>query len=319
MLARTISLPCKPFPGPGELKCDQTQRNSVAAGQWETIFDISDGPYIVTNLWMACDFLGKLRVTPVRIYFDGAASPQIEGLTGELFACGFDYPANHRGDFTGVTNSQESGEGSGYNGFSGYLRLLMPYYSSIRIEVKNDTASSHLVWMMLERMPMTRMRLRTIGLSDGMLLRTYGYGQDGWKTKYIEVPLLNTNEPTVAAGLFQFFNNGVGSGVGHNFKYLEGDYRIFYGGSGSASYRSSGTEDFYHSSWYFQEGTFDQPGDECMVEKHDADYTCSASRFFPLWRAPYHKDGIKLTWQVGESAMPDPGNTYTRWITWYYK
>jgi hypothetical protein len=62
MLARTISLPCKPFPGPGQLKCDQTQRNSVAAGQWETIFNISDGPCIVTNFWMACDFLGKLRL-----------------------------------------------------------------------------------------------------------------------------------------------------------------------------------------------------------------------------------------------------------------
>ncbi|MFA5422695.1 MAG: DUF2961 domain-containing protein [Phycisphaerae bacterium] len=319
MLAKNIISACKPFPGPGELRCDQTQRNSVAAGQWETIFNISDGPCIVTNLWFACDFLGKLRVTPIRIYFDGAASPQIEGLTGEIFACGFDFPANHRGDFTGVTNSQESGEGTGYNGFSGYLRMLMPYYSSIRIDIKNETTSSHLVWMMLERMPMTRDRLASIGLQDGMLLRTFGYGQANWRTKYTEVPLLDTNEPTIIAGLFHFFNNGLGSGVGYNFKYLEGDYKIYYGGSAAASYRSSGTEDFYHSSWYFQEGNFDQPGDECMVEKHDTQYTCSASRFFPLWRAPYHKNGIKLTWRVGEPEMPDPGNTYTRWLTWHYK
>lgn len=319
MLIQPLNQEFRPFPGPGKLKCDQVQRFSVSAGQWATVFNISDGPGIVTNFWMACDFNGKQRLTPIRIYFDGASSPQIQGFTGEIFASGFDYPANFRGQFVGVTNSQESGEGAGYDGFSGYLRLLMPYYSSVRMDIQNTSGSSGLCWMMLERMPVRPTRLREIGLHNRMLLRTYGYGQDGFKTKYTQVPLLDESGPTILAGLFQFFNNGVGSGAGHNFKYLEGDYRIYYGGSSSASYRSSGTEDFYHSSWYFQEGYFQDPGDECFVEKHDDEYTVSVSRFFPLSRAPYHKDGVKLTWAVGESAVPDPGNTYTRWISWYYK
>ncbi len=53
----------KPFPGPTELCCDQTQRNTVLAGQWETIFDIDDGPCLVTNFWVAADFAGKRRKT----------------------------------------------------------------------------------------------------------------------------------------------------------------------------------------------------------------------------------------------------------------
>jgi len=310
----------EPFPGPGKLKCDQVQRFSLPASQWTTVLNVSDGSCLVTNLWLAVSIEDKERITPVRIYFDGASSPQIQGFTGEIFGNGFDYYTTFRGDYIGTTNSQKDSDGGKtYDGFSGYLRLLMPYYSSIRIDIQNTAGSTGMCWMMLERMPITPSDLKTIGLQNRMLLRTYGYGQDGWKTKYTELPLLDTTEPTILAGLFQFWNNGTGTGVGDNFKYLEGDYRIYYGGSGSASYRSSGAEDFYHSSWYFQEGTFDRPGDEGMVEKHDTNYTCSAWRFFPLWRAPYDAAGIKLTWQVGEPAMPDPGNTYTRWISWYYK
>ncbi len=308
----------KPFPGPAELRCEQTQRNTVLAGQWKTIFDLDDGPCVVTNFWLACDFPGKRRQTPVRIFFDDHNTPDIEGWTGELFACGFYEPANFRGDFVGVTNSKESGEGSGYNGFSGYLRLPMPYYESIRIDVQNTAASNALVWMMLERLPIDPNRLYCMGLQPGMYLKTYGYGLDGNKTHYSEVTLLDTNEPTVLAGVFQFFDNSTASGGGNNFKYLEGDHRIYYGGSGTPLYRSSGCEDFYHSSWYFQEGLFDHM-DECLVLKNSTNYNLAASRFFGLHQAPFSENGIKFTWQVGEPAMPDPCDTYTRWITWYYQ
>ena len=234
----------KPFPGPAELRCEQTQRNTVLAGQWKTIFDLDDGPCVVTNFWLACDFPGKRRQTPVRIFFDDHNTPDIEGWTGELFACGFYEPANFRGDFVGVTNSKESGEGPGYNGFSGYLRLPMPYYESIRIDVQNNSPNDALVWMMLERLPIDPNRLYCMGLQPGMYLKTYGYGLDGNKTHYSEVTLLDTNEPTVLAGVFQFFDNSTASGGGNNFKYLEGDHRIYYGGSGTPLYRSSGCEDF---------------------------------------------------------------------------
>ncbi len=308
----------KPFPGPAELNCAYTQRNTVLAGEWETIFDLDDGPAIVTNFWMACDFPDKRRQTPVRIYFDDHNTPDIEGWTGEIFGCGFNEPANFRGQFLGVTNSKESGEGSGYNGFSGYLRVPMPYYNSIRVDIQNTSASNGMCWMMLEKLPMDPNRLYCIGLQPGMHLKTYGYGQAGNKTSYSEVVLLDTNEPTVLAGVFQFFDNSIASGGGGNFYYLEGDHRIYYNGSGTPSYRSSGSEDFYHSSWYFQEGLFDRM-DECLVLKNSTNYNVAASRFFPLCRAPYGQQGIKFTWQVGEPAMPDPDDTYTRWITWYYE
>jgi hypothetical protein len=157
-----------------------------------------------------------------------------------------------------------------------------------------------------------------MGFQPGMLLRTYGYGQAGNKTKYSELALLQTITPTILAGYFQFNNN---DSTGPDFwTYLEGNYKIYYGGSGTASYESSGTEDFYHSSWYFNEGTF-AIDDECMAYKSTGSpYQCVMSRFFPLWRAPYSANGIKFTWNVGQSGQGDPGNAiYTRWIVWYYE
>jgi hypothetical protein len=306
----------KPFPGPAELRCSQTQRNTVLAGQWETIFDIEDGPCLVTNFWMACDFAGKRRQTSVRIYFDDHNTPDIEGWTGELFACGFYEPANFRGKFVGVTNSQESGEGSGYSGFSGYLRLPMPYYSSIRIDIQNPTENNKLCWMMLERLPIEPNYLYNIGLVPGMYLKTHGYGEANNYTQWSEVTLFDSNQPTILAGVFQFFDNTATSGGGGNWNYLEGDHRIYYNGSGTPAYRGSGCEDFFHSSWYFQEGLFDHM-DECLVLK--SNYQVAASRFFPLYRAPYGKNGIKFTWQVGDNGLFSPGNPYLRWIVWYYQ
>jgi hypothetical protein len=194
----------------------------------------------------------------------------------------------------------------------------MPYYESIRVDIQNPTASNKLCWMMLERLPIDPNRLHCIGIKPGMYLRTYGFGQDDNKEHYSEVVLLDTNEPTILAGVYQYFDNSYEAGGGGNFRYLEGDHRIYYGGNTTPSYRGSGCEDFYHSSWYFQEGLFDRM-DECLVLKNDSYYRVATSRFFPLYRAPYHEDGMKFTWQVGEPSMPDPNDTYTRWITWYYQ
>jgi hypothetical protein len=304
MLIKNISQR-KVYPGPGELKCFKQEVFNCPSGVWTTICNLIDGPMLVTNLWFATYSGG--RQLPIRISFDGQDpnNPHIIGLTGEIFASGFDATVKFRNNYVGVTRGEAGA-------FSGYLKLLMPYYSSVRIDVYGGGSC----WFMMERMLITKADLKAIGITPGMYLRTYGYGQDGQKTKFSELTLLQTTTPTILAGLFQFNNNDVGA----NFYYLEGNYKIYYGDSGTASYESSGTEDFCHSSWYFNEGAF-AVDDECMTYKSTGSpYQCVMSRFFPLWRAPYSAGGIKFTWNVGQSGQGDPGSViYTRWIVWYYK
>jgi hypothetical protein len=288
-------------PGPGELRCFKQEAFSLPSGQWTTVCNLSDGPALVTNFWIATYSGG--RTLPIRITFDGADPnyPHITGFTGELFSSGFDSTVHFRNNFVGVSRGEAGG-------FSGYLKLLMPYYHSIRVDVYGGGGD----WFMLERKPITNAELKALGITPGMLLRTYGYGLDGQKTRYSELTLLETTGPTILAGLFQYNSSSYS-----NFYYLEGNYKIYYGGSGTASYESSGMEDFYHSSWYFLEGAF-AVDDECMAAK--TNYTTAVSRFFPLWRAPYSQDGLKFTWNVGQNGQGDPGDTvYTRWIAWYYK
>jgi hypothetical protein len=305
MILHATALNQKTIPGPGILECFKQEYFNCPAATWTNICNLNDGPKLVTNLWFATSSGG--RTLPIRIIFDGhdPATPDIIGFTGELFASGYDNDVHFRNNFIGVSRGESAA-------FSGFLKLLMPYYSSIRIDVYGGSSC----WFMLERMSVTKSGLKKIGIIPGMYLKTYGYGQAGQKTRYSEVTLLETSTPTILAGHFQMNSN---DSAGPDFwSYLEGNYKIHY--PSSLYYESSGTEDFYHSSWYFNEGQF-AVDDECMAYKSPgSNYKCIMSRFFPLWRAPFGITGIKFTWNVGESGHGDPGNSiYLRWITWFYK
>jgi len=307
----------KPFPGPAELRCSQIQNLSVPPGQWSTVLDINDGPAIITNFYFTCNFLNKGRHTPIRIFFDDHNSPDIEGWTGELFACGITEPANFRGRYVGVTNSKNtSTEGSGEIGFSGFLRVAMPYYNSVRIDVQNTSAGTGQCNLMLERMPIDPNRLYSLGLKPGIYLKTYGFGHASNFAQNSEVTIFDSNLPTILAGIYQYFNNATSVGGGGNWDFLTGDFRIYYNGSATDSYQSSGCEDVYNSSYKFQEGLFEYT-DQCLAMKNTY-YQLSVSRFFPLAHAPYGEEGIKLTWTVGDAGVTT-GSTYLRWIIWYYQ
>lgn len=297
----------KVFPGPGKLKCSQVQRHICGSKVWTTVFNLSDGPQVVTSLWMAFYFGTKSRISPLRITFDGAAEPQIIGFTDEIFGGSFDHASTFRARFNGVTRNEPGA-------MSGYLRLPMPYLSSCKIEVYNNNTINGLCWAMVERFPLT-FSVERIGLIPGMYLSTYGYGEAGHIGEFVEKTLFETVKPTILTGLFHYWYPSEPG----NWDYFEGDYKLFYGGEGTPSYRSSGTEDFYFSSWGFHEGVFAED-DKILVAKDSASpYRCCCCRFFRISEAPYHSDGIKLTWTNGEAAAGNPGTVYIRWIVWYYQ
>jgi hypothetical protein len=169
---------------------------------------------------------------------------------------------------------------------------------------------------MLERMPIDPNRLYSLGLKPGIYLKTYGFGHASNFAQNSEVTIFDSNLPTILAGIYQYFNNATSVGGGGNWDFLTGDFRIYYNGSATDSYQSSGCEDFYNSSYKFQEGLFEYT-DQCLAMKNTY-YQLSVSRFFPLAHAPYGEEGIKLTWTVGDAGVTT-GSTYLRWIIWYYQ
>ena len=106
--------------------------------------------------------------------------------------------------------------------------------------------------------------------------------------------------------------------LSHGLKrnFLEGDYRIYYGSEVTASYRSSSTEDFYRSSFYFSEGTF--ANDDIVLSVRNAvSYRVALQRFFRVGEAPYDADNLKLTWTNGDAGAH--GNAVSSGTIWYYK
>ena len=299
-----------PSPGPGVLKCYKAEAQSIAQNVWTTIVNLNDGPGVITCLWFACSAGGRTSLE-MKIAFDGADidTPQIHGIAGELFGSGFDTIATPRTLFVGASKSDT-------DKFSGYLKLPMPYYSSVRIDLKGSTSNGS-YWVMVERMSVTNADLYEMGLKPGMHLKTAGWGLEGYKTSYSEITLLETNTPTILAGIFHFGRN---TNDANSYRYLEGNYKIYYGGEETASYESSGAEDFYFSSWYFLEGAYESDDTWCAFRGVAGSYVETAvGRMFYLNKAPYHPNGLKFTWNVGQNGQGDPGTVYTRWKVWYYE
>ncbi len=357
MLGQRLSSTSRPTFNRSALKCTQVQRYSMSANTWYNPIDITDGPGIITGIWMATTDDTNGRVTPMTFEFDGGpgsggarigadpASPAnvSDLLTGEIFGSGFDFPVLFRGPIVGVTNAYAAGEGApgiGFTGFSGYIRLLMPYYSSFKLHIYAEKNSS--AFIMVERMPLNRETMNKLGLDWGMYLRTYGDGlaenirQQRFSAYAIE-DLFDEAGPVYLAGLWMFLNNGWANGS-NSWKPLEGDIRIHYDNEGTPSYRCSGLEDFFYSSWYFQEieetdnpfsGIFDNsPQGQIIVpfkvndDEGSFDYTMVCARYFSNDYMPYAKTNLQIQWQNGEENQgygAEAEDTYVRWLVWYYK
>ncbi len=345
-----------------KLKCDQIQSSSCAATSWKTVFSLSDGPCIITGIWFAYMDAANARIAPMGFEFDNPASGGVrwgqnpadgagvvaKGITGDFFGCGYDDVVIYRHPLMGVTNSYTSGApGTSWEGFSGYIRLYAPYYNTFKMYIYNPTASSTLVWAMVERIPLKPGMLQEVGLWDGVYLRTYGENvsdADGGPRKpaqYGEVTLLNESGPIALAGSYIWVNNGNWSGRdGDTFSFLEADMYIYYNNEGTASYRTSGMEDFYFGSWYFQE-MYDAPytwsgtatenkrgildinkeGVTCIPLKNNSTYHIAMQRFWYPQYMPYAATNMKLSTFAGTEGQGTgpPGSPYYRWLTWYYK
>ena len=89
-----------------------------------------------------------------------------------------------------------------------------------------------------------------------------------------------------------------------SFRWVEMNVAARFGDSKTPDYDSSGTEDFFLSSWGWSSGPYAQRFQGHPVHREngwDAQY-----RYFPtgLW----YRDGIRLTWEPGPTDAPEVGS-----------
>ena len=291
----------------GKYLCDQVQRLDCAAEDWTTALDLSDGPAMAKCLWLAVETTDfDARSWKIRITFDGAGSPQID-TTGDrissMFGGGFTINTTFRARFSGVTANSSTG-------YSGYFRVQMPYQTSIKIEVYNPDDTVEHCWMQLERTTLTDKIIQHGPPRD---MHLYNANITGVIAGLVEETLLDVAGPAILMALTHVISHSAGT----TWKFLEGDYRIYYDNEATASYRSSGAEDFYRSSWYFTEGVF--ANDDIVLSIKDAvNYRVAMRRYFRIEDAPSAEDNLKATWTNGDVGN-DPGNVSASSSIWYYK
>ena len=99
---------------------------------------------------------------------------------------------------------------------------------------------------------------------------------------------------------------------------MEGDYKMYFGDESTPSYRASGTEDMYDSSYYFTEGLF-QDVEQGVLVKDGSNGMFSAYKMFWDSIMPRHSSRFRLSWTNGDSGFQEPGyNVTSSFVVLYY-
>jgi len=230
----------------------------------------------------------SLRQTVLRVYWDGATQPAIEAPVGEFFGADF-------GDqrFTALPDAMTD---------NGYVCFWpMPFSHTARLELVN-LGSGHapqvtwsLAYRRFDKPP-----------------ADVGYFHAQWH-----------RQTTVAGEPFHILQaHGRGHYVGthldmqgdRGISFLEGNEKIYVDGETFPSIYGTGTEDFFTSGWYFDEGTFNEAYHGCILKSDDRSRV-SAYRYQIQDCVPFQRD---LKVDIEHGGMNDyPGADYACVAYWY--
>ncbi len=293
----------------GSLSKVQIQTSTMSNNAWNTVAEVTgQSGGVIDMVWLALAVVGgnaDARTYPIRITFDGAGTPQMFGTAGaslsSVFGTGYGTTPTYRNDRSGTTINNSTS-------WSAFLKVPMPFNTGYKVEMFcSSTTGYTLMWGQVES---------SVGYSAWPLNSAYRLNATvttATVASATESTGLDSSADTVLAGWWHFLD-----GAGSDFHFLEGDYRIYYNGSGTAGYRSSGTEDEYLSSYYFNEGLFAFRNEGLLV-LDSTNYRISAYKWFDPLTAPRGTSELKLTWTNGDPAYLPPGyNTASSWTIFYY-
>ena len=239
---------------------------SVSAGATACLADI-EGPGVVTMLWVTIASPDRyfLRRILLRMYWDGEASPSVEVPIGDFFGTGFQYK-HYVTPFVGMSSG-------GY-----YSYFPMPFNTRARIEVVNETGQQissfyyHIDYQKLSE-PLEPSVAR-FHASWHREIRT----QPG---RYFTLLEAEGEGHLVGVNLsMQSYDGGL--------SFLEGDEMIYVDGEKDASVKGTGTEDYFNSGWYFNQGEYAAPYHGLII-KDDSLGRIAAYRFHVLDVIPFKK------------------------------
>jgi hypothetical protein len=275
---------------------------NLPAGETATLLNLTGGPGYVSHLWLAincADPLGRER-TRYQISVDGEATPSVSSTLAGFHAADLLPNSNFATRYIGYNHLDTQ---SGY-----YAYIPIPFRSSIKIDIVNGSSSAAATLFAIADYH-TR-----VPLAWGRMGKLHTFEQVVKVTPYAWQDLLNvTAQPkSVLWGVYLATRGG-----DPGFGYLEGNVEMYVDGSGSPNYESSGTEDYFNNTWYFQTGVICAEHSGC-THYDPTDYSIGAYRFHVDDPVPFD-DALHIRWQNGsasEGMVVNP--TSLRSHVWYY-
>lgn len=280
------------------------ERNVLGGGREAELFR-REGKGCLTHMWFGGDWPGYDR-TRIRVYVDGEADPSIEMELGLGHGIGF-------GDAAapwGIARMGKTGQPSGiYNTFH------IPFSKGVRVtaHLAKDVHQNPPFWWIIrgtEGIPVTIGGLR---LPDSARLKLYK------KEHYLAGPLeeFELCDAHTPGALFLVTI----AAKSENFNFLEAQMRAYVDGASEPMMLSSGLEDYFLGTYYFNRGRYYTPV-AGLTHLDQKDHSISAYRFHdsdPL----FFTKGLRLTYRCGEKTdnhlFGNPKPTTYSTYTWVYQ
>jgi len=253
-----------------------------------------EGAGCLTQMWFGGDWPGYDR-TRIRFYVDGEIKASIDM---ELFlghGIGWGDPAAPWGS----ARLGKSGHPSGL-----YNTYRVPFGKSIRVtgQLGAGVEKPQMFWWIIRGVENLPLFLGNIHLPDNARLRLEVRDQ----VELEPLQILDICHSSRAGALYQV-TLAVAS---KNFNFLEAVLRAYLDGAQEPLLLSSGTEDYFLGTYYFNRGMYHFPIAGLTHKDQDADGTCrfSAYRFHEDDPIIFQK-GFRLAWRNGEEKDGKPYGT----------
>jgi hypothetical protein len=206
----------------------------IPAGDSAVLLDVA-GPGVVRRLWITVASRDRdyLRRIALKMYWDGEANPSVAAPFGDFFGDGF-----AKRHYTALVMGESSG------GF--YCYLPMPFRRRARIVVENGTGRG------IDAFYYNIELVTGVRLPSGLATFHAWWHRDPRTTARTPHLILAARGRGALVGVSLNAQS-----LAKNLSFLEGDE--IYTIDGERRGQGTGTEDYFNSGWYFDEGTYAGP------------------------------------------------------------
>jgi hypothetical protein len=277
----------------------------LKAGQEAELFK-RDGGGVLTHMWFGGDWPGYLR-THIRVYVDGEAKASIDMEIGLGIGIGFEDPASP----WGIARMGKTGQPSGdYNTFR------IPFGNGLRVtaQLAGDVKQEPVFWWIIRGSENLPIHIGGVKLPASARLKLHKLENYDAKP-FEEFPLVETDKQ----GMLYLVT--IAARSSKNFNFLEAQMRAYIDGAADPLMLSSGLEDYFLGTYYFNRGKYYTPI-AGLTHMDGKDFTFSAYRFHDDDPLAFQK-GLKLTCRCGErrdnKLFGDPQPTTYTTYAWVYE